>query len=333
MTEQNDTCTLTEETAIRRVKYYIQRIAENPVAGTQTGDVLDDVLDLSGKMIRPKLLLLSASFGPAFSEKLDRLCILAAMVELTHLSSLIHDDIIDNAPFRRGKPSTQSKYGKDAAVYAGDFLISRIQYWEAKEHLNDAAMRLAKTVEDMCIGEVGQAMCRYREEVTVEAYYDNIKGKTASLFKNACAVGAAEAGCSEEVIETLGRFGEYLGIMFQLRDDLLDFTSTEQKAGKETHKDFRDGIYTLPVLMAMQSAEGKAALLPIMEENKQRVLTDAEIRQMEEIVLRFGGVDATWEEIHRYGALARNMLDSLEEGEAAKKMRRMLDLLDDRESE
>ncbi len=331
MTERNNTCTMTEQTVIRRVRYYIQKIAENPVAGTPTGAVLEDALDSSGKMIRPQLLLTCGSFGPEFSEKLDRLCILAAMVELTHLSSLIHDDIVDDAPVRRGKASTQSKYGKDAAVYAGDFLISRVNYWLAKEGLNAAAMRLSGTVEDMCIGEIGQDLCRYRQEITAEAYYQNIKGKTASLFQSACAIGAAEAGCCDRVVEVLGEFGACLGIMFQLRDDLLDFTSSKQEVGKETHKDFRDGIYTLPVLMAMQSAEGKAALLPIMEENRSRTLTDGEIEQMEKLVCRFGGVEDTWEEIHRYGERGHRLLDELEENESVEKLRRMLDLLDKRE--
>ena len=324
---------MTEDTAIQRVKHYIRTIAENPIAGTRTGDVLDDVLDSSGKLIRPRLLLTCGALGPAFPQRLDRLCILAALVELTHLSSLIHDDIIDDAPLRRGKPSIQSKYGKDAAVYAGDFLIARINYWEAKEGLNDAAMRLAKTVEDMCIGEIGQAMCRYREDVTVHAYYQNISGKTASLFKTACAIGGEEAGCPPSVIETLERFGCCLGVMFQLRDDLLDFTSTGQKAGKQTHKDFRDGIYTLPVLMAMNSPEGRAALLPLLERNRQHGLTDAELEEMERTVHRFGGVDATWKEIHRLCGEGHRLLDTLGGHPSAEKLRAILEQLNDCERE
>ncbi|MEI3266097.1 MAG: polyprenyl synthetase family protein [Frisingicoccus sp.] len=120
-----------------------------------------------------------------------------------------------------------------------------------KEQLIDAAMILSKTVENMCIGEIGQAVCRYDVNVTVDAYLKNIKGKTASLFSTACELGAIEAGCSEDIAGKLKRFGEYLGIMFQFRDDLLDFTSSEVAEGKKTHKDFHDGIYTLPVLMAL----------------------------------------------------------------------------------
>lgn len=331
MTQRNHICAMTEEGMLSRVKHYIRTIAANPVAGTPTGEVLEDVLDLSGKMIRPRLLLTCAALGADFTERLDRLCVLAALVELTHLSSLIHDDIIDDAAFRRGKPSTQSKYGKDAAVYAGDFLIARIHYWEAKEGLNEAAMRLAATVEDMCVGEVGQALCRYREDVTAAAYYQNIRGKTASLFKSACGVGAAEGGCGEETVAALERFGETVGMVFQLRDDLLDFTATRQTAGKETHKDFRDGIYTLPVLKAMETPRGRAALLPILAENRRRSLTDAELGEMERTVLRFGGVEATWAEIHRHCAEGRALLDTLEDSGGTEKLRRMLYELDKRE--
>lgn len=333
MTERKMPGTLTQQMVLGKVRNYIRTMTENPVSGTPTGDVLEDALDSSGKMVRPKLLLLCGSLGPDCSERMEQLCMLAAMVELTHLSSLIHDDIIDEAPLRRGKPSTQSKYGKDAAVYAGDFLISRVNYWLAKERLNDAAMRLNKTVEEMCIGEIGQAGCRYRKDVTPEAYYRNIKGKTASLFKCACAMGAAEGGCCDEVIETLEQFGECLGVMFQLRDDLLDFTSTRQEAGKQTHKDFLDGIYTLPVLMALRQPEGRRMLEPIMDANCQGNLTPEEIGQMENIVRHLDGVEATWEEIHRQAALGHQLLDCLEANESVEKLRRMLDQLDKREGE
>ncbi len=312
----------------QRVRYYIHKIAENSFAGTGTGAVLDDVLNSSGKMIRPRLLLLCSAFGAYAAEKADRLCMLAAMVELTHMASLIHDDIIDEAPYRRGKPSIQGKYGKDAAVYAGDFLIERVHYWQVKEQLIDAAMILSKTVEAMCIGEIGQAVCRYDVNVTVDAYLKNIKGKTASLFSTACELGAIEAGCGSDTVKKLKCFGEYLGIMFQFRDDLLDFTSSGAAEGKETHKDFHDGIYTLPVLKALEATEGRAALLPIMRENAKRSLSAQEIEAMEKNVIRCGGVERTIEEIHRYAALAREILDSLEDIPEARKIRRMLDKLE-----
>ena len=167
----------------------------------------------------------------------------------------IHDDIVDEAPFRRDRESVQRRFGKDAAVYAGDYLIARVQYYQAQENLHEAGMLLADAIQQMCAGEIGQARCRYREDVTMQEYLCNIRGKTTALFRASCRIGALESGCSKEVIEQLDRLGESLGCMFQFRDDLLDFTTDKEVLGKETHKDFRDGIYTMPVLMAMRRSK------------------------------------------------------------------------------
>lgn len=330
MTQQNAPCTITEELAVRRIRQKIRQIAENPVPGTPTGRVLDDVLDTTGKMLRPKLLLLCGSFGPVFTQRFDQLCIAGAAVELTHLASLIHDDIIDDAPFRRGKPSIQGRYGKDTAVYAGDFLIARIQRRLAEESMNDTLVRLSEAVERMCLGEIGQNACRYDAATSTEHYYRNIQGKTASLFRCACGIGAALGGCPEQVVQTLEQFGEALGMLFQLRDDLLDFTSTTAQEGKVTQKDFLDGIYTLPVLFTLQTPEGAAALQPLTEKNKTGTLSPAELEQMEQQVHRCGGVERTWEEIHRYARQARSLLAQLPETDAQKKLKGMLDQLDTR---
>lgn len=314
---------LSERKQLDQVRYFIRKIAENPVRNTQTGAVLEDTLGSSGKMLRTRLLLKCAALGPDYQARQERLCMLAAMVELTHLASLVHDDIVDDAAFRRGRPSVQSRYGKDAAVYAGDFLISRVFSWGVREGFADAVERLARTIEAMCIGEIGQASCRYRETMKPEEYYDHIRCKTASLFQTACVLGAEEAGCAAPVVQRLECLGEYLGLLFQLRDDLLDFTATAEEAGKETHKDFRDGIYTMPVLMALWSPEGKAALLPLMRENRERALTDDEIAWMEREVIRHGGVEKTWAAIHRYLDAGGALLDTFEDCTPIQELRRM----------
>ncbi len=285
-------------------------IASHPYAGTEVGHVLDDALDTNGKMIRARLVLCAGAFGPDFETKIDRLSMLAAMVELTHLASLVHDDIVDEADFRRSKPSIQSKYHKDAAVYAGDFLITRVNYYAAKEHLNDAAALLSQAIECMCAGEIGQALCRYKATTSIAEYLNNIHGKTVELFKKACSIGAREAGCSEQVVNKLESFGENLGIMFQLRDDLLDFTSTEDVMGKAAHMDFREGIYTLPVLYALQ-ADKSGELLAMMRKNAIESLTDKEISETEKLVVDLGGVDATIKEIRNCQSKIEGLLEGL----------------------
>lgn len=316
------------EEKIQQVKADMQLIASHSLSGTQVGAALDDAFGTLGKMIRPRLLLLCASFGPLFEVKQDRLCKLAAMLELTHLASLIHDDIVDEAPYRRGERSFQSKYGKDAAVYAGDFIISRVNYYVAKEGLNDSGVILAKTIEHMCEGEIGQALCRYREDVTTDDYLWNIRGKTTALFRSACRIGAMEAGCSKETVDRLADFGDCIGTMFQLRDDLLDFTSTEEELGKETHKDFRDGIYTMPVLMALRSPGGREELLPIIKENASHRLSDRDIYLMEQTVVRLGGTEETHREIHRMCQRCSMILNKFEDAPAVYLLRSLLKLLD-----
>lgn len=288
-----------------RVREFMKKIASHDFGDTEVGTVLDYALDTTGKMIRARLLLASADFGPDRDNKKDRLCMLAAMVELIHLASLIHDDIVDESDFRRGKPSMQSKYHKDSAVYAGDFLITRVNYTLAKNYMNESSMALSKTIEKMCAGEIDQGLCRYKTDTSIQQYMNTIKGKTAELFKSACMIGAVEAGAAMDTVNMLANIGETLGIMFQLRDDLLDY-SESALIGKASHIDFREGIYTMPVLYALQNdADGK--LMNVCLKNAQESLTSDEIKEVEKLVVELGGVEQTKQEIKH----CRTIIDGL----------------------
>lgn len=309
------------------VKDWIRKITAHSLQGTETGEVLDFVLGSTGKMIRPRLLLLSSGFGPLREERLDRLCMLAAMVELTHMASLVHDDIVDDAGFRRGKPSVQSRYGKDAAVYAGDFLIARINFRAAKEHLGETAALLSETIEKMCVGEIGQARCRYQEDVTAEQYLRNIHGKTAALFRTACTLGARESGLGEETVSKFGDLGERIGVMFQFRDDLLDFISTKEKRGKETRKDFLDGIYTMPVIYAAETDAAREELLSLMRRNREGTLEEKDFETVSALVQRYG-VDRVREEIHRCRRESEALLDAVGDNASGAGIRDLIGKLD-----
>lgn len=293
---------------LEQIKHYIQAFTAHAFAGTPTGTVLSDATASEGKMIRPRLLMMAAAYGPKYGSVQDRLYKLAAIVEMTHLASLIHDDVVDDAPFRRGKPSIQSKYGKNAAVYAGDFLMSRISYHLMKEGLNEAGMVLSKTVEAMCRGEIGQAMCRYKDTVTIDEYMDNIHGKTVALFMACCRIGAMESGCTKAQTGILESFGQCLGYMFQMRDDLLDVTDDKGLNGKAAHQDFREGIYTLPLLLALEKDGGRAALLPYMRRSADGTLTADDIRTAERIVTELGGMEEAWNYMRRYQRQAEELL-------------------------
>ena len=293
------------------VKRYIYLIANFSIKESQVGAVLDDVLNISGKMIRAKILLLSAFSGTNWKNNKERICKLAAMVELTHLASLIHDDIVDDSPYRRGKQSIQGKYGKDAAVFAGDFLIARIFYYGVVENLNEAVSILAKTIENMCIGEIEQELYHYQEDISEEKYFEIIERKTAALFQAACSIGARESVCSKELTQKLELFVRNLGLMFQIKDDILDFTSNSKDLGKETHKDFQNGIYTFPVIMALKNFKSKEVLEPIMKKNKKEKLSAEEIIQLEKYITSFGGIEASYKKIEALSKANRQLIKEL----------------------
>ncbi|MGI5089802.1 polyprenyl synthetase family protein [Treponema sp. OMZ 805] len=288
-------------------------IVRNPLSNTETGSIINDAVSSSGKMIRSKLLLLCGTLGPLWEAKKERLCALAALVELTHLASLIHDDIVDDAPYRRGKPAIHSKYGRNAAVYAGDLLIASVYHYQAAEQLNESGAALSKAIERMCAGEIGQDACRYKEEVTIEEYLHNVKGKTAALFQVACRIGAREAGCCDALVSTLERFGENIGFMLQLRDDLLDFTADGKVFDKEIHRDFLSGIYTMPLLKALEHPDAQKLLRPVMRENTRRRLSSEEISDMEKNVIRLGGIDGTRAEIKTLAKKNEKLLNTIED--------------------
>ena len=196
---------------MEQVEEYLSDYLRDPGYGGAVGNILHDMEMSKGKRLRPRLLLMASRFGkeqdPAGRE---RLCRLGALVELVHMASLIHDDIVDDAPLRRGFPTTQSKYGKDRAVYAGDLILSRIVQSLFRDGFFRVGALFGEAVESMCLGELGQMECRGREDVTVEQYMRNIYGKTAALCRLACLAGAVESGCSESVQAQL----EQLGINF-----------------------------------------------------------------------------------------------------------------------
>ncbi len=298
--------------------------------GYGVDDVINDAMSSRGKMIRPRMLLICASFGPHFKERRDVLCELAAIIEATHMASLIHDDIVDDGTSRRGKPSIQYKYGKDAAVYAGDFLMSRVSFYISKDNLNESGAILSKTVEEMCAGEIAQAMCRYREDVTVDEYLSNIHGKTAALFMAACQIGATESGCDEKIIENMKTFGECVGIMFQLRDDLLDFVSDSETEGKEMHRDFKEGIYTMPLICALKNPESREELLPLVRDNRSRDLTKEELTRFEQLIAGLGGIEETLREIYDRQIKAEQiLLDALPQNEYTLELVRLIRKLGD----
>lgn len=214
-----------------------------------------------GKRLRPALTILGGTFGPEPTEALTEV---AAAVELLHMATLVHDDIIDDAPTRRGKPTVQSTYGKDVAVFAGDFLLTKALLLLVNARADERMQELARTMVHICEGEVTQYAHRFRRVGTL-AYLKRIHGKTAALFGLSAAAGGRQAGAEESICKALARYGINFGMAFQIYDDILDYTSESETLGKPVGHDILSGVYTLPLLYALQSAEVATALGELLE--------------------------------------------------------------------
>ena len=306
---QKEAMELKEEMEL--VEQHLSEYLRDPGYGGAVGQILRDMEQSRGKRLRPRLLLMAGRYGQNFEQVRGRLCRLGALVELVHMASLIHDDIVDDAPLRRGLPTTQAKYGKDMAVYAGDLILSRIVQSLFRDGFTEIGAYFGDAVESMCLGELGQMECRGREDVTVEQYMRNIFGKTAALCRLACIAGAVESGCSPEVLKQLEELGINFGFMFQIRDDLLDFISDTAEEGKLTQADFREGIYTLPVLYAMQDEKTRPQISGLVQKAKDGTFGNEEAALLKALVTSSGGLARAAADMELYAERALQAIDTL----------------------
>ncbi|MBI1885199.1 MAG: polyprenyl synthetase family protein [Chloroflexi bacterium] len=212
-------------------------------------EMMDLALSGSGKRLRPALALLSATFG---DYNLELVVPLAASIELLHTATLVHDDVIDNAATRRGRPTANSLFRNSTTVMLGDYMFAHAAELVART-ANIRVIRLfAHTLMVMAKGEIGQDMTAYDSRQTVRDYLFRINGKTASLFATAAEGGAIVAGEPEEWIQALHGYGYNLGTAFQIVDDILDFTGDEREMGKPVGSDLMQGTLTLPSLLLME---------------------------------------------------------------------------------
>ncbi|GAU77354.1 polyprenyl synthetase family protein [Fusibacter sp. 3D3] len=232
---------------LKRVKYRINSQTRSKFIEVQS--IIEDVMHNEGKMLRPFLVLLSAQFGHYEAEKIQKL---AGAVEILHMATLVHDDIIDEAKLRRRKPSIQSKYGKNMAVYTGDYLLAKSIGILNDEHFDPSNVRqLSQAISKICESEIIQYQNRFKA-LSIKNYLKVISGKTAALFAVSLYVGALESDCDEKLAKQLGRIGYEIGMAFQIIDDLLDFDENQQKIGKSTLLDFKNGYFTIPILFALK---------------------------------------------------------------------------------
>jgi len=202
-----------------------------------------------GKRVRPLacLLVTRACGGDA-----NKAIALAAAVELIHSSTLLHDDVIDEGEERRGRPASRVLWGNLVSVLSGDLLLTAALELVHTTGLDGAMTDTLNTMQRLIGGEVAQLKARGREDLGIEGYLEIARGKTASLFAHACRSGARVAGATPAIIDAMGRFGERVGIAFQIIDDVLDLEGIPHEVGKRLGHDLAEGKTTLPLALALQ---------------------------------------------------------------------------------
>jgi heptaprenyl diphosphate synthase len=227
-------------------------------------DSVTNLIRAGGKRLRPMMVVVGSRFGePETPQRSDRVMRMAAMLEYLHMASLVHDDIIDGADQRRGVPTVHKRTDIRTAVLIANYMMVRAVEWavpngdsagdeeDSAEHASRCA-ELAAMVTELCRGEYSQLHHRFDFAMTMEQYLDKTRNKTAMLMAHCLKAGADAAGATREVGLALHDYGEAIGMAFQIRDDLLDFTQQAAKIGKPVGADLRNGIVTLPVLYAME---------------------------------------------------------------------------------
>ncbi len=215
-----------------------------------------------GKRFRPLLVLLSGYFGDPSDPRLIQG---ATAIEITHLATLYHDDVIDEADTRRGRPSVNARWGNTVAILTGDFLFAKAS--EISSDLGtDVTRLLARTIAILCDGQIREVAAAGRLDQSEDAYLEIIRRKTAQLMATSCRLGGMLSDAPLDTVERLDDFGMALGLAFQLSDDIMDVTSTEEELRKLPGQDMREGVYTLPVLHALADGSGGRRLLAILRE-------------------------------------------------------------------
>ncbi|TSO26865.1 polyprenyl synthetase family protein [Lactobacillus sp. LL6] len=271
-----------------------------------------------GKYLRPSLLILSTK---ATEGKItDKIIKLASAIEILHMATLIHDDIIDDSNKRRGAISIQAQFGKDTAVYAGDLLFTNffdLMLQTTNEH--EYLVENATTMRAILNGELGQMNERFNNKQKIDDYINNVKGKTAALFKLATKEGAYFGG-QNQFAQIMANFGENLGVAFQIIDDILDYTGS-QKMNKPVLEDLTTGVYSLPLLFALQDEDLHQELTSIL--NKKYQMTKIDIEHIQRIILNSNAINQSRSLAQSYSLAAIDNLTQLPQNSATKLLTKM----------
>ena len=260
------------------------RSLENPDG--LLSQALSHIRQQGGKRMRPMLIMLMAK---AFGQVSDVTLYAAVGLELLHTASLVHDDVVDESSERREQASVNATYDNKVAVLVGDYILSTALFNVAKTNNRRIVELLAKLGQTLAAGEILQLSNIQNEEISEEVYYQVIRQKTAALFEACAAIGALSAGADEETVSQAGLFGQNLGIIFQIRDDIFDYYDSKD-IGKPTGNDMLEGKLTLPVIYALNNSPYDS-MHTLAKKVKQRTINSDEIAVLIEFTKQYGGIE------------------------------------------
>lgn len=282
-------------------------LIQSPV-GT-VNQIYTHLLQAGGKRLRPALYLLCSRSGR--QEAVPSLG-LAVAIELIHMATLVHDDVIDNAETRRSLPTANTIWGNHVTVLAGDYLFAKAFSIIAANGDNECLRKLTDIVCRICEGEIVQSKSAFDAEQTEEEYLERLAQKTADFIAVSCELGAMAAGHLPADIAALKLYGYSVGMAFQLTDDLLDVTASSQQIGKPVGNDLRQGILTLPVLYALQNSIHRDELREMI---LSRDMSEANVNRGLAIVHETDAVTYSYQRVREYLQQARSVLpDTLDAG-------------------
>ena len=280
-------------------------LAESVIFGDEYLDsVTTHLIYAGGKRLRPLLAIASATSGERPASQNDLLGGVA--LELMHLASLYHDDVMDEADIRRNVDSVNARYGNLIAIVAGDYLMAR-SATIAADLGADAAGLLARTLAWLTRGQVSEVRTAFSIERTETDYFEAIEGKTASLMASSCRMGALTARIQEKETAALTEFGRCFGMVYQLRDDILDVVATENQLGKPAGQDLAEGIYNLPTIFALRDANLGDELRNLLGAS----LNDDDRERARKLVIATDGITQTIASAQRYLAQAHQALEGV----------------------
>lgn len=228
-------------------------LLNNHTLNEDINSIINHLLDNGGKMIRPRLVVLTAGMYPHEPATVRDT---AVAVELIHMASLVHDDIIDNSLLRRGRDSVNGRWGNQVGVLTGDYLFASAFNLINKHGLQEIMNNITETIQIMCSGEIRQMSMAYDVNISEADYFDKTYRKTACLFASSCKIGALVSYTPENIGDIIEQFGLNLGYAYQIIDDVLDWVSTSELIGKPVGTDLLQGNITLPVIYALQTKYG-----------------------------------------------------------------------------